>query len=154
YEIVLDAATLARWCEALSKAEVFAFDTETTSLDYMNTEIVGVSFCIEPGRAAYVPMTHDYPGAPDQLDRARVLEALKPLLEDPDLGKLGHHLKFDMHVLENNGIQLRGQRYDTMLESYVWNSTATNHNMDSLARHYLHLDTITFEDVCGKGARQ
>ena len=154
YETVLDQAALSRWIEALGQAEVFAFDTETTSLDYMNTEIVGVSFCIEPGHAAYVPLTHDYPGAPDQLPRAQVLEALKPLLEDPDRGKLGHHLKFDMHVLENHGIELRGQRYDTMLESYVWNSTATNHDMDSLARHYLHLETIKFEDVCGKGARQ
>jgi len=154
YETVLDQAALARWCEALGQAEVFAFDTETTSLDYMNTEIVGVSFCIEPGHAAYVPLTHDYPGAPDQLDRAHVLEALKPLLEDPDRGKLGHHLKFDMHVLENHGIRLRGQRYDTMLESYVWNSTATNHGLDSLARHYLGLETIKFEDICGKGAKQ
>jgi DNA polymerase-1 len=154
YETVLDETALARWCEALSNAEVFAFDTETTSLDYMTTEIVGLSFCIEPGHAAYVPLTHDYPGAPPQLDRARTLEALKPLLEDPDRGKLGHHLKFDMHVLENYGIQLRGQRYDTMLESYVWNSTATNHSLDSLARFYLNLETLRFEDVCGKGAKQ
>ncbi|HEY3809315.1 MAG TPA: DNA polymerase I [Steroidobacteraceae bacterium] len=154
YEIVLDEAALDRWVDALCQAEVFAFDTETTSLDYMNTEIVGLSFCIEPGHAAYVPLTHDYAGAPPQLDRARVLEKLKPLLEDPDRGKLGHHLKFDMHVLENYGIQLRGQRYDTMLESYVWNSTATNHGMDSLAQYYLHMPTIRFEDVCGKGAKQ
>ncbi len=117
----------------------------------MNTEIVGLSFCIDPGHAAYVPLTHDYPGAPPQLERARVLEALKPLLEDPDRGKLGHHLKFDMHVLENYGISLRGQRYDTMLESYVWNSTATNHSMDAMAQYYLHLQTIRFEDVCRQG---
>jgi DNA polymerase-1 len=154
YETVLDEAALDRWIDALCHAEVFAFDTETTSLDYMNTEIVGLSFCIEPGHAAYVPLTHDYAGAPPQLDRARVLERLKPLLEDPDRGKLGHHLKFDMHVLENYGIELRGQRYDTMLESYVWNSTATNHGMDSLAQYYLHMQTIRFEDVCGKGAKQ
>jgi len=154
YETVLDQESLDRWCRALSNAEVFAFDTETTSLDYMNTEIVGLSFCIEPGSAVYVPLGHDYAGAPQQLDRARVLEQLKPLLEDADRGKLGQHLKFDIHVLENYGISLRGQRYDTMLESYVLNSTATRHDMDSMARHYLGLDTIHFEDVAGKGAKQ
>jgi DNA polymerase-1 len=154
YETVLDEASLARWCQALSDAELFAFDTETTSLDYMNTQIVGFSFCIEPGHAAYVPLAHDYAGAPPQLDRARVLEMLKPLLEDPDRGKLGQHLKFDIHVLENHGIALRGQRYDTMLESYVWNSTATRHDMDSMAQHYLGIRTIHFEEVAGKGAKQ
>ena len=154
YETVLDQESLDRWCRALSNAEVFAFDTETTSLDYMNTEIVGLSFCIEPGSAVYVPLGHDYAGAPQQLDRARVLEQLKSLLEDADRGKLGQHLKFDIHVLENYGISLRGQRYDTMLESYVLNSTATRHDMDSMARHYLGLDTIHFEDVAGKGAKQ
>ena len=154
YETITDEEALARWCTALGNAEVFAFDTETTSLDYMNTEIVGVSFCIEPGHAAYVPLAHDYAGAPPQLERTRVLELLKPLLEDPERGKLGQHLKFDMHVLENHGIKLQGQRYDTMLESYVWNSTATSHDMDSMARHYLHMETIHFEDVAGKGAKQ
>jgi len=154
YETVLDQESLDRWCRALSNAEVFAFDTETTSLDYMNTEIVGLSFCIEPGLAAYVPLGHDYTGAPPQLDRARALEQLRPLLEDPDRAKLGQHLKFDIHVLENHGIALRGQRYDTMLESYVLNSTATRHDMDSMAKHYLGLDTIHFEDVAGKGAKQ
>jgi DNA polymerase-1 len=154
YETIADYDTLARWCEALGAAELFAFDTETTSLDYMNTEIVGVSFAIEPGHAAYVPLAHDYPGAPEQLDRQRVLEMLKPLLEDPNRGKLGQHLKFDAHVLENYGITLRGQRYDTMLESYILNSTATRHDMDSLAQHYLGVRTIHFEDVAGKGAKQ
>ncbi|MGA2024054.1 MAG: 5'-3' exonuclease H3TH domain-containing protein, partial [Steroidobacteraceae bacterium] len=154
YETISDYAQLTRWCEALKRSALFAFDTETTSLDYMNTEIVGVSFCIEPGHAAYVPLAHDYAGAPAQLDRARVLEALRPLLEDPSLPKLGQHLKFDMHVLENYGIALRGQRFDTMLESYVWNSTATRHDMDSMAAHYLGLRTIHFEDVAGKGAKQ
>jgi DNA polymerase-1 len=154
YQTIIDEEGLARWCTALGNAEVFAFDTETTSLDYMNTEIVGVSFCIEPGHAAYVPLAHDYAGAPPQLERARVLELLKPLLEDPERGKLGQHLKFDMHVLENHGIALKGQRYDTMLESYIWNSTATPHDMDSMARHYLHMETIHFEDVAGKGAKQ
>jgi DNA polymerase-1 len=154
YETIVDEEALTRWVQALGNAELFAFDTETTSLDYMNTEIVGVSFCIEPGHAAYVPLAHDYAGAPPQLDRARVLEMLKPLLEDPDRAKLGQHLKFDMHVLENYGIALQGQRYDTMLESYVWNSTATGHDMDSMARHYLQMETIHFADVAGKGARQ
>jgi DNA polymerase-1 len=154
YETVLDEAAFERWYEALSQADVFAFDTETTSLDYMNTQIVGLSFCIEPGKAAYVPLAHDYPGAPAQLERARVLARLKPLLEDPARGKLGQHMKFDIHVLENHGIALRGMRYDTMLESYVLNSTATAHDMDSMARHYLNIETIHFEEVAGKGARQ
>jgi len=154
YQTISDYDTLTRWCEALAAAQLFAFDTETTSLDYMNTEIVGVSFCIEPGYAAYVPLAHDYAGAPEQLDRTRVLEMLRPLLEDPDRGKLGQHLKFDAHVLENYGITLRGQRYDTMLESYILNSTATRHDMDSLAQHYLGVRTIHFEDVAGKGAKQ
>jgi DNA polymerase I len=154
YETITDEEGLARWCKALSEAEVFAFDTETTSLDYMNNEIVGVSLSIEPGHAAYVPLMHDYAGAPPQLDRTRVLEMLRPLLEDPDRGKLGQHLKFDMHALENHGITLKGQRYDTMLESYIWNSTATNHDMDSMATHYLGMRTIHFEDVAGKGVKQ
>jgi DNA polymerase-1 len=117
YETISDYAQLAQWCAALERAALFAFDTETTSLDYLNTQIVGLSFCIEPGHAAYVPLAHDYAGAPEQLDRARVLAALRPLLEDPERPKLGQHLKFDMHVLENYGITLRGQRFDTMLES-------------------------------------
>jgi DNA polymerase-1 len=120
----------------------------------MIAEIVGVSFCVEPGHAAYVPLAHDYAGAPEQLDRARVLAALKPLLESPAHAKLGQHLKYDAHVLLNHGIALAGQRFDTMLESYVLNSTATRHDMDSMARHYLGLETIHFEDVAGKGAKQ
>jgi len=154
YETILDEATLDRWLAALGRAELFAFDTETTSLDYMQAEIVGVSFCIEPGVAAYVPLAHDYPGAPDQLPRERVLAQLKPLLEDPSKGKLGHHLKYDMHVLQNHGIHLAGVRYDTMLESYVWNSVATRHDMDSCAQRYLGISTIHYEDVAGKGAKQ
>jgi len=154
YETLVDDAALDRWLEALGRADLFAFDTETTSLDYMQAEIVGVSFCIEPGVAAYVPLAHNYPGAPDQLPRARVLEQLKPLLEDPARGKLGHHLKYDMHVLQNHGIHLAGVRYDTMLESYVWNSVATRHDMDSCAQRYLGLSTIHYEDVAGKGAKQ
>ena len=154
YETVMDWDTLSRWIEALRAADLFAFDTETSSLDYMRTEIVGVSFCIEPGHAAYVPLGHDYAGAPEQLDRARVLEALRPMLEDPNHGKVGQHLKFDIHVLQNYGVQLRGQRHDTMLESYVLNSTATRHDMDSMAAHLLGMRTIHFEDVAGKGAKQ
>ena len=142
------------WCERLARAPLFAFDTETTGLDYMQAQIVGVSFCVEPGHGAYVPLAHNYAGAPEQLDRTRVLTALRPLLEDPAHAKVGAHLKFDMHVLANHGITLRGQRYDTMLESYVLNSTATRHDMDSMATKYLGLKTIHFEDVAGKGAKQ
>ncbi|HEX9772287.1 MAG TPA: DNA polymerase I [Steroidobacteraceae bacterium] len=154
YDTVLTEAELAAWLERLAQARLVAFDTETTSLDYMQAEIVGVSFCCSAGHAAYVPLAHDYPGAPAQLDRARVLAALKPLLENPALPKLGHHLKFDAHVLRNHGIELAGMRYDTMLESYVLNSTATRHDLESTAAHYLGVETIHFEDVAGKGAKQ
>ncbi len=120
YETVTEWAQLERWLEALRSAELFSFDTETTSLDYMKAEIVGVSFATEPGVAAYVPVAHNYPGAPDQLSRDKVLAALKPLLEDPERAKVGHHLKYDAHVLLSYGIRLAGMRYDSMLESYVW----------------------------------
>ncbi len=154
YDTITTWPALEQWLTRLRAAELFAFDTETTGLDYMQAQIVGVSFCIEPGSAAYVPLAHDYAGAPEQLERTRVLEALRPLLEDPTHAKLGAHLKFDMHILANHGITLRGQRYDTMLESYVLNSTATRHDMDSMAEKYLGLRTIHFEDVAGKGAKQ
>jgi len=154
YETVTTWPDLERWIAALGKVDLFAFDTETTSLDYMKAEIVGVSFCIEPGVAAYVPLHHDYTGAPEQLDRERVLAALKPILEDPEAGKVGHHLKYDAHVLENHGVKLAGMRYDTMLESYVWNSVGTRHDMDSVALCYLGMRTISFEDIAGKGAKQ
>ena len=154
YDTVLTDAQLDEWLERLRAAEVFAFDTETTSLDYMQAEIVGVSFATAPGHAAYVPLAHTYPGAPEQLDRTAVLHKLKPLLEDPHRAKLGHHLKYDAHVLRNHGIELRGMRYDSMLESYVLNSTATRHDLDSTAKHYLGVDTIHYEDVAGKGAKQ
>ncbi|HTV78037.1 MAG TPA: DNA polymerase I [Steroidobacteraceae bacterium] len=154
YETVTRWEQLQSWLARLRAAPLIAFDTETTSLDYMNAEIVGVSFCAEPGSAAYVPVGHDYAGAPEQLPRARVLEALKPLLEDAALPKLGQHLKYDCHVLANYGIHLQGMRYDTMLESYVWNSVATRHDMDSAAAKYLGIQTIKFEQVAGKGARQ
>ena len=154
YELVMDEDALERWVRRLEAAPVVSFDTETTSLDYMQAEIVGVSFCVEPGHAAYVPLAHRYPGAPDQLDRDRVLARLKPLLEDPARAKLGHHLKYDAHVLRNHGVELAGMRYDSMLESYVLDSTATRHDLDSTAKHYLGVETIHYEDVAGKGAKQ
>jgi DNA polymerase-1 len=154
YETVYEWPQFERWLEILRGAELIGFDTETTTLDYMRAEIVGLSFCVEPGFAAYVPLSHDYAGAPPQLDRERVLAALAPVLADPGRGKLGHHLKYDAHVLANHGIELAGMRFDTMLESYVWNSVATRHDMDSTAARYLGLATIKFEDVAGKGARQ
>jgi DNA polymerase-1 len=154
YDLVLTETQFDEWMRRLDAADLVSFDTETTSLDYMQAEIVGVSFCVEPGVAAYVPVAHVYPGAPDQLDRARVLERLKPLLEDDRRPKLGHHLKYDAHVLRNHGIELRGMKYDSMLESYVLNSTATRHDLDSTALRYLGINTIHYEDVAGKGARQ
>jgi len=154
YEIILGKADFDRWLGTLREATLFAFDTETTSLDYMQALVVGVSFAVESGKAAYVPLAHHYPGAPDQLDREMVLEALKPLLEDPGRSKLGQNLKYDMSVLARHGIAMQGIAYDTMLESYVLDSTATRHDMDSLARKYLEHQTIKYEDVAGKGARQ
>ena len=154
YRCILNQADFESWLDKLKQAELFAFDTETTSLNYGEAEIVGVSFAVEAGRAAYLPLAHDYPDAPSQLDRQSVLAALKPLLEDPAKPKLGQNLKYDAHVLKNHGITLRGIRHDTMLESYVLNSTASKHNMDDLAKHYLGVETIHFEDVAGKGAKQ
>ena len=154
YETILTETQLAFWINALEKAKLFAFDTETTGLNYMQCDIVGMSFCIEPGRAAYLPLSHDYPGAPDQLDRKTTIAKLKLLLEDGKRLKVGHHLKYDAHVLKRCGIELRGMRYDSMLESYVLNSTVTRHDMDSCAKLYLGIDTIKYEDVAGKGAKQ
>jgi DNA polymerase-1 len=154
YQTVLDQADFDRWLEKLESAPLFAFDTETTSLDYMQARIVGVSFATEPGRAAYVPLAHSYPGAPDQLGREQVLDALKPLLEDAGRAKVGQNLKYDMSVLANHGITLRGIAYDTMLESYVLNAGGGRHDMDSLAERHLGHKTIHFEDIAGKGAKQ
>ncbi|MFZ2404696.1 MAG: DNA polymerase I [Methylobacter sp.] len=154
YETILTEQHFNDWLAQLEKAELFAFDTETTSLDYSKAQVVGVSFAVTPGKAAYVPLAHDYPGAPDQLDRTEILEQLRPLLENPHKAKLGQNLKYDMHVLANHGIALRGIAHDTMLESYVLNSTATKHNMDDLAKEYLGVETIHYEDVTGKGAKQ
>ncbi len=154
YDIVTDQSAFDGWLKALKESELFAFDTETTSLNYMDARIVGVSFAIEPGRAAYVPLAHDYLDAPLQLSRDDVLAALKPLLEDDNAAKVGQNLKYDASVLANHGITLRGIRFDTMLESYVLDSTATRHDMNSLALKYLGQKTIHFEDVAGKGAKQ
>jgi len=154
YDIVTEQAALDAWLKQLAAAELFAFDTETTSLNYMEARIVGVSFAVEPGVAAYVPLAHDYLGAPVQLPCDAVLAALKPLLENENRAKVGQNLKYDASVLANHGITLRGIRFDTMLESYVLDSTATRHDMDSLALKYLGHKTIHFEDVAGKGARQ
>ncbi|RLA59503.1 MAG: DNA polymerase I [Gammaproteobacteria bacterium] len=154
YDIVTEQGALDAWLERLWAADLFAFDTETTSLDYMEAQVVGVSFAIEQGEAAYVPLAHDYLGAPRQLNREAVLEQLRPLLEDEQQAKVGQNLKYDASVLANHGISLRGIRFDTMLESYVLDSTATRHDMDSLALKYLGQKTIHFEDVAGKGAKQ
>ncbi|MDE0929501.1 MAG: DNA polymerase I [Halioglobus sp.] len=154
YDIVTQQAALDDWLETLASAELFAFDTETTSLNYMEARIVGVSFSVEPGRAAYVPLAHDYLGAPPQLQREAVLAALKPLLEDETRAKVGQNLKYDASVLANHDITLRGIRFDTMLESYVLDSIATRHDMNSLALKYLGQKTIHFEDVAGKGVKQ
>lgn len=154
YETVLDKASFETWLDKLAKAPYFALDTETTSLDYMQARVVGVSFSCKPGEAAYVPFGHDYLGAPEQLDQDYVLNALKPLLEDPTVKKLGQNLKYDRNVLVNHDITLTGIAHDTMIESYVLNSTGSRHDMDTLADKYLGRSTIHFEDIAGKGAKQ
>jgi DNA polymerase-1 len=153
YETVLTLDALERWCERIAAAPFAAVDTETTSLAYMRAELVGISVAVAPGEAAYIPLAHRFPGAPDQLDRATVLARLKPWLES-DAPKLGHHLKYDAHIFANYGLTLRGIAYDTMLESYVVNSTATRHDLDSVAAFWLGITTIKYEDVVGKGAKQ
>jgi DNA polymerase-1 len=154
YETVLDRESFDRWVQRVAKAPLVAFDTETDSLDYMNAQLVGLSLATEAGAACYVPVAHDYPGAPDQLDRAEVLDRLRPWLEDDAKKKVGHHLKYDAHILARYDIALAGMQHDSMLESYVLNSVATRHDMDSVARQYLGKETIHYEDVAGKGARQ
>ena len=162
YETILDAERFAVWLEKLQQAELIAFDTETTSVDAQQAQIVGVSFAVKAGEAAYVPLTHSYMGVPTQLERDTVLKALKPLLEDPHKAKVGQHAKYDINVLANcaldgdpsNGINVQGVAFDSMLESYVLDSTATRHNMDALALKYLDYSTIAFEDIAGKGAKQ
>ncbi|PVV06169.1 MAG: DNA polymerase I [gamma proteobacterium symbiont of Ctena orbiculata] len=152
--MLLSERALEGWIGRLEKSDLFAFDTETTSLDYMQAELVGLSFAIEPGEAAYVPVGHDYPGAPEQLSLESVLTHMKPLLENPGLKKVGQNLKYDMSVLARYGIAMRGIAYDTMLESYVLDATATRHDMDSLAKRYLEHETIHFETIAGKGKKQ
>jgi DNA polymerase I len=154
YETILTDEALQRWLKLLQSAALTAFDTETTSLLYRQARIVGMSFCVEPGKAAYLPLAHRYAGAPEQLDLERTLALLKPWLEDASRAKVGHHLKYDAHVLLNHGIALAGMRHDSMLESYVLNSVVTRHDMDSVAKHYLGIDTIKYEQVAGKGAKQ
>ena len=154
YETLTTFEQLETWLTRLRAAELFAFATKTTSLDYMQAQIVGVCFSVGPGTAAYVPLEHRYAGAPQQLPRAEVLAQLKPLLEDPARAKVGHNLKYDAHVLANAGIQLRGLRFDTMLESYVLNSVATNHELEADAQRYLGVKTLTYTEVAGKGAKQ
>ena len=154
YEVVYSKERFEAWIDQLSKAYLFAFDTETTSLDYMEAELVGVSFAIEEGVAAYVPLLHRYEGAPEQLDTQYVLEKLRPLLQSNDVRKVGQNLKYDMSVLARYDIEMKGIAFDTMLESYVLNSIASRHNMDDLALKYLGTHTIHFEDIAGKGAKQ
>jgi DNA polymerase-1 len=154
YELVTTQAAFDAWLEKLRRAELIAFDTETTSIDAMRADIVGISFAAEPGKACYIPLGHDYPGAPAQLDRDVVLAALKPIFEDAARPKLGQHAKYDINILSNYGIVVQGLKHDSMLESYVWNATATRHDMDSLAKKYLGYETIKYEQVAGKGAKQ
>ena len=154
YETILDWDAFDRWHKAIEKAKLVALDTETTSLDYMEAELVGISLSVEAGKAAYLPLAHDYPGAPEQLPRGEVLKKLMNWLQDPAQKKVGHHLKYDAHIFARYDIALAGMAFDSMLESYVLNSVATRHDMDSTARHYLGRETIHYEDVAGKGAKQ
>jgi DNA polymerase I len=162
YETILDQARFDVWMKKLGDAKLFAFDTETTGIDAQQAQLVGLSFAVQPYEAAYIPLTHSYMGVPEQLDRDTVLRALKPILEDPSKLKVGQHAKFDMNILANCaiggdqscGITVQGIAYDTMLESYVLDSTATRHDMDSLAQKYLGHTTVSFQDIAGKGAKQ
>jgi DNA polymerase-1 len=154
YELITTPEQFERWLARLRAAPLIAFDTETSSIDAMRAELIGLSFAVESGHACYIPVAHDYPGAPWQLDRDQVLHALKPLFEDPAVPKLGQHAKYDINVLSHYGIAVQGLKHDSMLASYVWNATATRHDMDSLASRYLGYQTVKYEDVAGKGARQ
>ncbi len=153
YETVLDRAALARWLEALRHAELIAFDTETDALDPMRARLVGLSFAIEPQRAAYIPLAHDFPAAPAQLPMDEVLSALKPILEDAAIGKLGQNGKYDLHLLRRHGVNLAGYAHDTLLESFVLNATGSRHDMDTLAQRYLNYRTTSYQEVTGKGAK-
>ncbi|TVP90791.1 MAG: DNA polymerase I [Pseudomonadaceae bacterium] len=154
YQTILEQTDFDRWVDKLQQAELFAFDTETTSVHAQLAELVGISLAVSPHEAVYIPLAHNYMGAPDQLDRDYVLQALKPLLEDPNKPKVAQHAKYDINVLERCGIDVQGVRFDTMLESYVLDATATRHDMDSLALKYLGHSTTRFADIAGKGAKQ
>jgi DNA polymerase-1 len=154
YQTVLSMEQLEAWVAHIRKAGAFAVDCETDSLDPLRAELVGLSLAVEPGKAAYLPIAHGYPGAPQQLPKDAVLAALRPLLEDPEIGKIGQHGKYDLHVLRRCGINVAGYRDDTLLESFVWHSAGLRHDMDSLAQRYLGYTTIKYEEVCGKGAKQ
>ena len=154
YETVFDETRLDIWLEKLAKADAFAFDTETTSIDYMEAKLVGLSFCCEAGKAAYVPMAHNYEGAPVQLAMELVLSKIRLLLENPEKTIIGQNLKYDISVMARHGVSIKAKVIDTMLESYVLNSVASRHNMDDLALNYLGLSTVHFEDIAGKGAKQ
>jgi DNA polymerase-1 len=154
YTTIMDEAVFSTWLEKLNKADLIAFDTETTSLDPMRAELVGLSFAVDAHEAVYIPLGHNYPGVPEQLDRETVLEALRSLLEATKPGKLGQHIKYDMNVLSRYGLAVEGVVFDTMLESYVFNSTGSRHDMDSLALKYLGHQTTHYEDIAGKGAKQ
>ncbi|WP_266160821.1 DNA polymerase I [Dyella silvatica] len=154
YELVTTQAQLDHWLQQLQNAALIAFDTETTGIDAMQADIVGLSLAVDIGKACYIPLAHDYPGAPAQLARDHVLAALKPIFEDAGRPKLGQHAKYDINILSHYGITVQGLQHDSMLESYVWNATATRHDMDSLAKKYLGYETIKYEQVAGKGAKQ
>ena len=154
YQGILTKKEFEALLDRLSQAEVTAIDTETTSLNYMQAEIVGISVAIVSNEAYYIPLMHEYDGVPKQLDREYVLQKLKPWLEDKEAKKIGHNLKYDSHIFANHGIELNGTDFDSMLESYVLNSTATRHNLNAVAKRYLNLDTTSYEDVAGKGAKQ
>lgn len=154
YQGILTKKEFEALLDRLSRAEVTAIDTETTSLNYMQAEIVGISVAIVSNEAYYIPLMHEYDGVPKQLDREYVLQKLKPWLEDKEAKKIGHNLKYDSHIFANHGIELNGTDFDSMLESYVLNSTATRHNLNAVAKRYLNLDTTSYEDVAGKGAKQ
>ena len=154
YEVIWDFDHLNRWIKRFSEAKAFVIDVETTSLDAFDAELVGISFTDQTNQGAYIPLAHDYPNCPPQLDKTEVLNLLRPLLESKTIAKIGHHIKYDMHIFSKYGIELQNVTDDTMLESYVLNSTATNHGMNSLAKTYLEYQTIQFEDIAGKGAKQ
>ena len=154
YSVVLDQATFDSWINRLQQSEEFTVDTETTSINYMDAKLVGISLSLQANEACYIPLSHSYMGAPQQLDRDEVLAQLKPILENPDIGKIGQNIKYDFHIFKSYDIEIQGIKHDTMLQSYVLNSTATRHNMDDLAEYYLKRQTIHFEDVAGKGAKQ